>query len=247
MYNKQKTDKRKFKYRYEYWHPAVTADCVVFGFDGKRLKVLLIRRGNEPFLGKWALPGGFIREDDTSIEECAKRELKEETSLENTYLEQLGCYSAIGRDPRERVISIAFFTLANITDVRGGDDAADARWFGLEELPELAFDHETILSDALDRLRESIYFRPVGYELLPETFKMSELQALYECILGKKFDRRNFANKMKNLGIIKNIDDEREPSTASNRPFKYRFVRENYDETKKKGYIEFEGVAAKLE
>lgn len=143
------------KYCYAYPHPAVTADCVVFAFDGPNLNVLLIERGGEPYKGKWAIPGGFMNIDETA-EDGAMRELKEETGLELTHLKQVGAFTAVDRDPRERVITIAFYTLAKKVDVLGSDDAAKAQWFPLNELPPLAFDHDIILSKAIQCLKEDL-------------------------------------------------------------------------------------------
>lgn len=139
-------------YCYKYPHPAVTSDCVVFGWDGKGLKVLLIQRGNEPFKGKWAFPGGFMDVGETA-EECARRELEEETGLADVPLEQFHAFSEVDRDPRERVVSIAFCAFVEISEVIGGDDAAAARWFPLDGLPLLAFDHDRILKVALEHLK----------------------------------------------------------------------------------------------
>ena len=139
------------EYCYKHPHPAVTTDCVVFGRDGDSLKVLLIERGNEPFKGKWAFPGGFMNIDETA-EECARRELFEETGLDCPCLTQFHAFTDVGRDPRERVISIAYYAFTDISEVRGGDDAAKARWFPLDRLPELAFDHAKILNMALEHI-----------------------------------------------------------------------------------------------
>lgn len=196
----------KQKYIYDYPHPAVATDCVVFGFDGHELKILLIERGIEPFKGAWALPGGFLRMDETA-EQCALRELVEETGLNLNYLKQLGTFSDVDRDPRERVISIAFYALARKSDVQGGDDAAQAKWFGINEVPRLAFDHNYILHKAVEKIREDIHFEPVGFGLLDKEFTMSELQRLYEAILGVQFDRRNFHKKMLQTGILEEVDD----------------------------------------
>lgn len=199
----------KQKYTYEYPHPAVATDCVVFGFDGHELKILLIERGIEPYKGLWAFPGGFLKMDE-SAEQCALRELKEETGLDLRYLKQLGAFTDVYRDPRERVISIAFYALAKKSDVQGGDDAAKAQWFAINEVPHLAFDHDYILRKAMQKLREDIHFEPIGFDLLDNEFTMSELQRLYEAILGVHFDRRNFYKKMLQTGIIDevNYDDE---------------------------------------
>lgn len=226
------------KYCYKYPHPAVTTDCVIFGFDGSELQVLLIERGIEPFKGKWAFPGGFLNMDETAGE-GAMRELKEETGLENAYIEQFNTYSEPGRDPRERVITIAHYALVRIQEVKGGDDAAKAQWFPIDEVPQLAFDHDKILRDAMRKLRERIHFEPIGFELLPEKFTMRELQILYESILGVKFDRRNFAKKMIHYELLNQLDETVRP-TAKRDALLYSFNKDNYELFKKKGFqLEF--------
>ena len=222
------------KYCYKYPHPAVTTDCVIFGFDDRELQVLLIERGIEPFKGKWAFPGGFLNMDETAGE-GAMRELKEETGLENAYIEQFNTYSEPGRDPRERVITIAHYALVRIQEVKGGDDAAKAQWFPIDEVPQLAFDHDKILRDAMRKLRERIHFEPIGFELLPEKFTMRELQILYESILGVKFDRRNFAKKMMHYELLNQLDETVRP-TAKRDALLYSFNKDNYELFKKKGF-----------
>ena len=201
-------------YTYKYPHPAVTTDCVVFGFDGHQLNILLIERGGEPFKGRWAFPGGFMNIDETA-EQGALRELSEETGLELKYLKQFGTFTAVDRDPRERVITIAFYALARKSDVHGGDDAAKAQWFPLNEVPPLAFDHDYILRKATEQLKKDIHFEPIGFGLLDERFTMPELQRLYESILGVQFDRRNFYKKMLQTGILDEIEDDEEDSEPS--------------------------------
>lgn len=225
-------------YCYKYPHPAVTADCVIFGFDGVGIKVLLIQRGIEPYKGKWAFPGGFMNIDET-IEECAKRELEEETGLKASSVEQFYTFTDVNRDPRERVITVAHYALVRLSDVKRGDDAMSAKWFAMNEIPSLAFDHDRILRIAVNRLKERICFEPIGFELLPEIFTMSALQNLYEAILEMKFDRRNFYNKMLKLGILS--EAEARPKDASRRtPIKYRFNAKKYAELKQKGFrLEF--------
>jgi len=226
-------------YCYKYPHPAVTTDCVIFGYDVKDgLSVLLVRRGIEPFKDKWAIPGGFLRMDEDA-ETGARRELKEETGFEPRVVEQFGCFSDVDRDPRERVVTIAFFALAPKKDVRGGDDAAEARWFPIDKVPSLAFDHDMMLRVALKRLKEKICFEPIGFELLPEVFTMPQLQNLYESILDFKFDRRNFANKMNKLGMLTKVGDR--PENAGSRiPVQYSFNPDKYQEMKSKGFrLEF--------
>ena len=226
------------RYCYKYPHPAVTADCVIFGFDGVSIKVLLIQRAIDPYKGKWALPGGFMNIDE-SAEECARRELEEETGLKTASVEQFYTFTDVMRDPRERVITVAHYALVRLSEVKGGDDAAKAQWFVQSEIPSLAFDHDRILRMALARLKERICFEPIGFELLPDVFTMSELQNLYEAILGVKFDRRNFYNKMLKLGIL--TEAEPRPESASRRtPTKYRFNADKYIELKQKGFrLEF--------
>lgn len=226
------------KYCYKYPHPAVTTDCVIFGFDGNGLNVLLIERGIEPYKGKWAFPGGFLNMDETA-EEGALRELMEETGLENAYIEQFNTYSELDRDPRERVITIAHYALVRIQEVKGGDDAAKAQWFPIDKVPQLAFDHDKILRDAMRKLRERIHFEPIGFELLPEKFTMKELQILYESILNVKFDRRNFAKKMMHYELLNQLDETVRP-TAKRDALLYSFNKENYELLKKKGFqLEF--------
>ena len=228
----------KGTYTYDYPRPAVTTDCVIFGYDGKELKVLLIERGIEPFKGCWAFPGGFLNMDEDALA-GARRELKEETGLEDAFIEQFHTFSEPGRDPRGRVITIAHYALVKIQGVEGGDDAAQARWFPIGEVPPLAFDHDRILRMAMSRLKEKIHFEPVGFELLPDVFTMPQLQNLYEAILEVHFDRRNFASKMLKLGILEDTGDR--PAGASSRiPVSYRFNKEKYNELKAKGFrLEF--------
>lgn len=226
------------KYSYKYPHPSVTTDCVIFGFDGGKLKVLLVERGLEPYKGRWAFPGGFVKMDE-SCEEGALRELEEETALKGTYVQQFHTYSAPNRDPRERVITVAFFALVRIQEVEAGDDANKAQWFAIDEVPQLAFDHDVILRDALKRLRERIHFQPIGFELLPEKFTMRQLQNLYEAILDVHFDRGNFSKKMLHFNILTPLDETIRP-TPKREARLYRFNKESYDELKQKGFrLEF--------
>ena len=228
----------ELKYHYKYPHPSVTTDCVIFGFDGTKLNVLLVQRGVEPFKGRWAFPGGFVKLDETTLE-GAKRELYEETGLKDAYIRQFHTFSAVDRDPRERVITVAYYALVRTSEVKGGDDAAKAQWFSLEQVPSLAFDHDMILRQALNELRKQIHFEPIGFELLPEKFTMTQLLHLYEAILCVKFDRRNFYNKMLKLGILTELEEK---LTLTNKKvaFLYTFNAENYQAMKEKGFrLEF--------
>lgn len=228
----------ELKYHYKYPHPSVTTDCVIFGFDGVKLKVLLIERGLEPFRGRWAFPGGFLKMDEAA-EQGALRELEEETGLTGAYIKQFHTFTDPKRDPRERVITIAYYALVRIRDVKGGDDAARAQWFGLDEVPALAFDHDRILRMAMQELRRQIHFEPIGFELLPEKFTMSALQHLYEAILDVKFDRRNFSKKMLHFGLLDQLEERAKVSQARE-SILYTFNAERYNEMKHKGFqLEF--------
>ena len=228
----------ELKYHYKYPHPCVTTDCVIFGFDGTKLNVLLVELGVEPYKGRWALPGGFLKMDE-SAETGARRELFEETGLKTGYIRQFHTFTDPERDPRERVITIAFYALVRISEVQGGDDAAQAGWFPVDNVPALAFDHDLILRRATDELRKQIHFEPIGFELLPEQFTMKQLQHLYEAILGVTFDRRNFYNKMLKLGILTELD-EKVPLPNRKLAYLYKFNPESYSEMKEKGFrLEF--------
>ena len=239
---------KKGKYTYEYPHPAVTADCVVFGYDGKELKVLLVKRGKEKeasttaFAGEWALPGGFLDiEKDRTIGYTAVRELKEETALDLSVkeLREVCSFSEKKRDPRERVITIAHYALVKLSEVQADTDAEKAEWFCWNDIPHLAFDHDKILRVAFSKLKRDIHFEPVGFDLLPEIFTLPQLQNLYESILEVKFDRRNFANKMKHFEILSEVIDGI-PRKGTRTPIKYRFNKENYNLLKKNGFqLEF--------
>lgn len=228
----------ELKYHYKYPHPSVTTDCVIFGFDGVKLKVLLIERGLEPFRGRWAFPGGFLKMDEAA-EQGALRELEEETGLTGAYIKQFHTFTDPERDPRERVITIAYYALVRLRDVKGGDDAARAQWFDLDEVPALAFDHDRILRMAMQELRRQIHFEPIGFELLPEKFTMSALQHLYEAILDVKFDRRNFSKKMLHFGLLDQLEERAKVSQARE-SILYTFNAERYNEMKHKGFqLEF--------
>ena len=204
-YNYANTMKKR--YEYEYPRPAVTTDCVIFGFDGTELKVLLVERGRDPFKGRWALPGGFMKMDE-SLEECARRELKEETNVSNVYLEELGAYSSVNRDPRGRVVTVVYIALVRPVDfeVIGGDDADSAAWFPVSDVPPLAFDHDKILSDARVRLREILRLRPVAFSLVDKHFSIDELRRVYEAVNETTYDRRNFQRKLMNSGLVEEAD-----------------------------------------
>jgi 8-oxo-dGTP diphosphatase len=182
----------------------VAVDIVVFTVQEQRLQVLLIQRGIPPFEGKFALPGGFVLDGET-LEAAALRELREETGTEQVYLEQLYSFGDPGRDPRGRVVTVAYYALvpADKSPLLAGTDAASARWFAVAELPPLAFDHATILECAVNRLRNKLEYTTVGFELLPAKFTLTRLQSLHEAILGKPLDKRNFRRRILALGLLK--------------------------------------------
>lgn len=226
-------------FTYEYPRPALTVDCVVFGLDGEELRVLLIERGLEPHLGQWALPGGFVRMEET-LEEAARRELREETGITRLYLEQLYTFGAVERDPRGRVVSVAYYGLVKLSDhsVKAATDAANAAWHSADAPPALAFDHAEILRVARERLRGKLSYQPIGFELLPEKFKLSQLRSLYEVILGRPLDKRNFRKKLLKLDVLQALD-EREQNVAHRAARLYRFDREAYERLRQSG-IDFE-------
>ncbi|MDO8545544.1 MAG: NUDIX domain-containing protein [Opitutaceae bacterium] len=223
-------------YTYQYPHPAVTVDGVVFGYDEADLKVLLIQREQAPYKSRWALPGGFV-EIDEGLEDAARRELEEETGITRLYLEQLYTFGAPRRDPRERVISVAYYALVKLTDhaVHAASDARNVAWFPVADLPSLAFDHEEILDVALRRLKAKIRYEPVGFELLPEKFPLSELQRLYETIIEQPLDKRNFRKKILSMGLLADTD-EIQQDVAHRAARLYRFDQAAYQRLKKAGF-----------
>jgi len=221
---------------YEYPRAALTVDCVVFGLDQEDLKVLLIQRGLPPFEGKWALPGGFVRLTET-LDEAARRELEEETGLRTLYLEQLYTFGNVDRDPRERVVSVAYYALVNLSahSVQAATDARDAAWFGVHEVPTLAFDHGDILQIALDRLRGKLRYQPIGFELLPRKFTLSQLQHLYELVLERDLDKRNFRKRVLGTGLLIETDEVQQ-DVAHRAARLYRFDERKYRRLARAGF-----------
>ena len=226
--SKTQTETQKLRFSYDYPRPAVTVDIILFVFQEDQLRVLLIRRANDPFKGKWALPGGFIGENE-DLYDAALRELKEETNVSNVYLEQLYTVGKPDRDPRTRVITVAYFALLSAEEVaqqevHGATDAGEARWWDIYSLPELAFDHQQILDYALQRLRWKLEWTALGFLLLPSEFTLSELQRVYETILNEPLDKRNFRRKILAAGVIEPTGNMR---AGDHRPAKlYRFSSE---------------------
>lgn len=221
---------------YQYPRAALTVDCVVFGYDEGELKVLLIERALEPFKGRWALPGGFVRVDET-LDEAARRELNEEAGLNNVFLEQLYTFGAVNRDPRERVVSVAYYALVKLSDhrARAATDASNAEWFAISKAPKLAFDHGEILATALGRLKGKVRYEPIGFELLPPKFTLSQLQNLYEAVLGADLDKRNFRKKVLSFGLLVPLRETQ--MVGRHRPAQlFGFDADKYEKLKKRGY-----------
>ena len=228
-------------YTYKYPRPAVTVDCIIFGLnlENRELKVLLIERGEDPFKGNWALPGGFV-EMGEDLDSAAYRELEEETGVKDVFIEQLYTYGNPNRDPRGRVISIAYYALVNLEEhpVQAASDASNADWFLLDNMPQLAFDHDEILKMAVERLRGKVRYQPIGFELLPKKFTLSDLQTLYEVVLGlqeKSINKRNFRTKILKMGILNRL--ERQTNVPHRPAYYYEFDKEKYEQLAKEGFV----------
>ncbi|HSI08358.1 MAG TPA: NUDIX domain-containing protein [Rariglobus sp.] len=223
-------------YTYQHPHPAVTVDAVVFGFDDADLKLLLIQRKLAPFKGAWALPGGFVRLDE-NLEAAARRELTDETGITRLYLEQLYTFGEPDRDPRERVISVAYYALVKLSDhaLQAASDAENVAWFPVAELPKLGFDHERIVEVALKRLKAKVRYEPIGFELLPVKFTLGELQRLYEAVLEQPLDKRNFRKKILGMELLEALD-EYQQDVAHRAAQYYRFNRQRYEQLAKRGF-----------
>jgi 8-oxo-dGTP diphosphatase len=223
---------KSMAHTYDHPRPALTVDCVIFGLDeSHKLKVLLIQRGREPFQEYWALPGGFVGMKET-LEEAALRELEEETGVKDVFIEQLYTFGEPNRDPRGRVVSVGYFALVNLAEhpVQSSSDAKNVEWFELEQIPELAFDHDQILQMAIRRLRAKVRYQPIGFELLPEKFTLTQLQNLYETILGVKesLNKRNFRTRILKMGVLKEVGKQ---EGVAHRPAKlYSFDKEKYEQ-----------------
>lgn len=197
-------------YTYPYPHPAVTTDMVIFTIRKGQLELLLIRRGSEPFKNYWALPGGFV-DINEDLEACALRELEEETGITGVYLEQLYTFGSPNRDPRERVISVAYYALVppDRINIRAASDAREVAWFEVRQLPPLAFDHAEIVAMAHQRLAAKLNYSTIALQFMPENFTLSELQQVHESILGDRLDKRNFRKRLMALDCIKDTGKSR--------------------------------------
>ncbi len=212
--------KSKNKFAYEYERPALATDCVIFGFDGGELKVLLIERIDSHYKNGWSLPGGYVHMDETT-EDAAERVLRDKTKLKNVFLEQLYTFSDIDRDPRQRVVAVAYYALVDNKkfQLSAGGNAKNIAWFELSKMPKLIFDHSKIVKLALERLKGKVRYQPVGFELLNDKFTLTQLQHLYEEILGTAIDKRNFRKKILKMKLLKPLNEKEQ--NVSRKPAQY--------------------------
>jgi 8-oxo-dGTP diphosphatase len=223
-------------YCYEFERPSLATDCVIFGFDGGELKLLLTEREKEPFKNKWALPGGFVFMCE-STEDAARRVLLEKAGIRPAFVEQLYTFSQPDRDPRDRIVSVSYFALVNMREYEliAGRDTVKAEWIELSKLPKLAFDHSKIVKMAIQRLKGKVSYQPVGFELLNEKFTLSQLQSLYEAILNIQIDKRNFRKKILGMGLLKALA-EKEKNVAHKAAQYYSFDKKAYKDLSQKGF-----------
>jgi 8-oxo-dGTP diphosphatase len=214
----------------------VAVDCILFGYDilEKELKLLLIKRSFDPASGKWSLPGGFVNEDE-SLDEAASRILINLTGLKNVFMEQSYSYGTVNRDPGARVISTSYFALIKIQGIdKKLYEKNGAHWCSISKLPDLIFDHDSMVTRAMEELKCQIKVKPVGFELLPEKFTMGQLQELYEAIYQRIMDRRNFSKKMLSMNLLEKLNEKDKGSRKG--AFYYRFIAEKYERFKKDGF-----------
>tara|TARA_B110000037_G_scaffold24189_2_gene27791 strand:+ start:48123 stop:48812 length:690 start_codon:yes stop_codon:yes gene_type:complete len=210
-------------------------DCIIFGFDGENLKILLIKRDFEPEKGKWSLMGGFLRNNEI-FSDAAARVLNKLTGLHDVYLEQLFAFSKVNRDPVERILSVAYYTLIDIaTHNKELIQKNSAKWFNVDDFPELIFDHNIMVERAIKRLRRRTSIEPIGFKLLPRKFTILQLHHLYEAILNKKIDKRNFITKINSLNILIKLHEKTFESSKKG-SFLYMYDKEEYEEKLANGF-----------
>jgi ADP-ribose pyrophosphatase YjhB (NUDIX family) len=213
----------------------VAVDCIIFGFDYRQLKLLLIKRNFQPQKGKWSLVGGFLDANE-SLDQSALRILNNLTGLNDIYLEQLYTYGEMKRDPGERVLSTAYYALINAEDYHLPiNRESTAKWFPIEKIPALIFDHNIMVDKAMRRLRRKSLSQPIGFELLPEKFTIPQLQKLYEVIHQRDLDKRNFRKKILSMGLLKKLDEKQKSGSRKGAYF-YRFDIEKYDDLVSRGF-----------
>ena len=217
---------------------SLAVDAIVFGYSKEQsVSILLIKRKYPPFKGDWAIPGGFVL-DSESLEEAVERELLEETGIKINYLEQLYTFGKPNRDPRQRIVSVAYFGLVKSTQfekLNASTDAEEAQWFNIKNLPKLAFDHTNILTIAIERIRNKIKYQPIGFELLDKKFPFSDLEHLYAILLDREIDRRNFKKKIQKLGILEELNEKVKSSGAGRPGNLFQFNKKRYQELLKSG------------
>ena len=224
-------------FKYEFERPGLTVDCVIFGLDleEETLKVMLIQRDVEPYEGGWAIPGGFVRRGETLME-AASRELEEETGIEDVFLEQLYTFGDPNRDPRGWIVSVAYYALVSPDKhrIHATADARQAKWFPVTSVPRLAFDHQDILDKALERVRGKLTYAPLGFELLPQKFTIKQLQKVYEIVLGRTLDNRNFRKKIFAMDVLRELGEMQKgvPHRAARL---YRFDERKYNQMIRRG------------
>ncbi len=224
-------------FKYEFERPGLTVDCVIFGLDldEETLKVMLIQRDVAPYEGVWAIPGGFVRPGETLMQ-AATRELEEETGIKDVFLEQLYTFGDPDRDPRGWIVSVAYYALVSPDkhDIRATADAREAQWFPVTSVPRLAFDHEEILARALERIRGKLTYAPLGFELLPQKFTIKQLQKVYEIVLGRTLDNRNFRKKIFAMDVLRELGEVQKgvPHRAARL---YKFDERKYNQMIKRG------------
>ena len=216
-------------FSYQFERPALATDCVVFGFDGGELKLLLTKREKALFAGQWVLPGGFVHMQETT-EIAALRILEEKAGIGNVYIEQLYTFSKLDRDPRERIVTVTYYALVNkaLYSIIAGRDTLESKWHSVSNLPDLGFDHKEIVDKALDRLRVKVRYQPIGFELLDQKFTLSQLQTLYESILRISIDKRNFRKKILGMELLIQLD-EKEQNVPRKAAFYYQFDKKRYE------------------
>ncbi len=215
----------------------VSIDCVIFGFENNSLEILLVKRARNPHQGKWALPGGFIKKEEL-VDTAANRILFDTTGINNIYLEEIAVFDGLNRYPLWRVFTIGHFALISPENysISTGIDTTEVKWFKIDNLPKLPFDHHKIIEVALSKLRTRVRYRPIGFELLPEKFTLPQLQKLYEAILGKNLDKRNFRKKINKVDLIRKLK-EKETNNKTRAAYLYKFDKNNYNKLKEKGFI----------
>jgi 8-oxo-dGTP diphosphatase len=220
----------------KYFTLALSLDCVVFGFDEEGIKVLLIKRSVEPYTGYWALPGDLV-DPVKDLNDSVNEVLYNLTGLSNLYFEQVETFGEVNRHPFGRVITTSYYTLVKISDYKLNPSsfAREARWFRIDEVGDLAFDHNAILQSCFNKMKKSVRIKPIGFELLPQTFTLSELQSMYESILGEPIDTRNFRKKLAKMNILK--DTKKTQKQVAHRPAKlFSFDEKTYNDLKNTGF-----------